>query len=285
MTSVGEMLRAERVRKERTVREIADQLKISARYLEAIESDDRKVLPGSFFYKSFVRQYASALDFSNRGLLEERLALVPDDDPPPVLPGETLEYPLKPIEPIVTEYNFHSVSGSRRTGWSAAALVLVVVACSGVYAWYRQLRTEAATTTPQPVSRWTPPDTAGAQPEATKPSPAPAQPVATPAAAEVLPPATDLQDGQHILVDVAAREATWISIVSDGKQIFVGMMEPAQSKTLQGRESARIRVGNAAGIEVRLNGKPIGPLGARGQVRILQVTKDNFQILSPSQQF
>jgi hypothetical protein len=48
-----------------------------------------------------------------------------------------------------------------------------------------------------------------------------------------------------------------------------------------GKESAKMRVGNAAGIEVRLNGKLLGPLGARGQVLIVLFTPDNFQIFSP----
>ena len=38
-------------------------------------------------------------------------------------------------------------------------------------------------------------------------------------------------------------------------------------------------VGNAGGIEVRLNGKPIGPIGKSGQVRTVVFTPDNFEVL------
>ena len=38
-------------------------------------------------------------------------------------------------------------------------------------------------------------------------------------------------------------------------------------------------VGNAGGIEVRLNGKPIGPIGKSGQVRVVVFTPDNFEVL------
>jgi hypothetical protein len=38
-------------------------------------------------------------------------------------------------------------------------------------------------------------------------------------------------------------------------------------------------VGNAGGIEVRLNGKPIGPIGKSGQVRRVVFTPDNFEVL------
>ena len=31
-------------------------------------------------------------------------------------------------------------------------------------------------------------------------------------------------------------------------------------------------VGNAGGVEISLNGKPIGPIGPRGQVRVVEFT-------------
>jgi hypothetical protein len=42
-----------------------------------------------------------------------------------------------------------------------------------------------------------------------------------------------------------------------------------------------MRVGNAGGIAVRLNGKEIGPIGGRGQVRTIRFTPDNFEIVEP----
>ena len=41
-----------------------------------------------------------------------------------------------------------------------------------------------------------------------------------------------------------------------------------------------MRVGNAASLEVRLNGKPLGSLGAHGQVRDMVFTSDKFQFVS-----
>ena len=44
-----------------TMAEIAEELCITQRYLHALESDDLGNLPGTFFYKSFVKQYATLL--------------------------------------------------------------------------------------------------------------------------------------------------------------------------------------------------------------------------------
>ena len=61
MTSVGIILKKERERQKREPAEIAEELCITQRYLRAIEQDDLGSLPGAFFYKSFVKQYAAIL--------------------------------------------------------------------------------------------------------------------------------------------------------------------------------------------------------------------------------
>jgi hypothetical protein len=121
-------------------------------------------------------------------------------------------------------------------------------------------------------------------PPAVAPKPAPskssppaeqasASAASSPQSSEVSAPAEGWQ------IDVSATEKTWLSIVSNGKRLFSGVLEPSESKTLQGKESARLLVGNAGGIEVYWNGRLIGPLGGRGQVRAIVFTRDNYRIL------
>ena len=59
MNSVGRALRSARERQGRAVAEIAEELCLTQQYLRAIEEDDVKSLPGVFFYKNFVKQYAA----------------------------------------------------------------------------------------------------------------------------------------------------------------------------------------------------------------------------------
>ena len=44
-----------------------------------------------------------------------------------------------------------------------------------------------------------------------------------------------------------------------------------------------MKIGNAGGVDVQWNGKSIGPIGARGQVRTVRFTRENFKILEPDQ--
>jgi cytoskeletal protein RodZ len=61
MSTIGETLRTQRENQGRQVTEIAEELCITTTYVRAIEHDDLKRLPGLFFYKNFVRQYAAIL--------------------------------------------------------------------------------------------------------------------------------------------------------------------------------------------------------------------------------
>ena len=66
MLSVGKTLKRARLEQGLDLCTVAAQTKISAKYLEAIESDDRKMLPSGFFYKSFVEQYAKSLSLDTQ---------------------------------------------------------------------------------------------------------------------------------------------------------------------------------------------------------------------------
>lgn len=83
------------------------------------------------------------------------------------------------------------------------------------------------------------------------------------------------------MLDLMAHEATWLSVSCDGKPAFSGILRANETKTLGSKEFATMRVGNAAGIEVRLNGKLLGPLGAHGQVLVVRFTPDHFHIVTP----
>jgi cytoskeletal protein RodZ len=58
MSSFGETLRRERELRQISLREIAEATKINLRYLDSLERDDFRHLPGGVFNKGFVRAYA-----------------------------------------------------------------------------------------------------------------------------------------------------------------------------------------------------------------------------------
>jgi cytoskeleton protein RodZ len=155
---------------------------------------------------------------------------------------------------------------------SMAGLVLVVLVCSGFYSWWTKAPGVSAARRTEPA----------------RVESATIVPVKATATSEH-GPSVDVTttvgpDGlNHVMLNLSATEKTWLSVTSDGKEIFSGILEPSQTKTLSGLDVAKMRVGNAGGLEVRWNGKAIGPIGPRGQVRVVLFTPENFQILAPSQ--
>jgi hypothetical protein len=238
--------------------EIAEELCLTQRYLRALEQNDLKSLPGIFFYKSFVRQYAGLLGVPAKLIQPGLNALTDDGQAARASPA-----PVRKLDPLVQASNQYYFA-DRRIGVPVGTLAAVLVACSVFYGWWnkpaRLHLTQALTRAPATL----------VQPQTSTP---------TVQVAEV----AGEDDMSHVVLNLSATEATWISITSDGKQIFSGMLQPSQTKTVSGLDAAKMKVGNAAGLEVRLNGKAIGPLGARGQVReILFTPGNNYQILEPT---
>ena len=106
---LGALLRRAREAKNLSLRDISDQTRISRRYLEAIEADDYKNLPGGIFNRSFVKAFARAVEFDEAQALKayERTARAkgePDDVPTSRQPsriytdgGESTRSPLVTI--------------------------------------------------------------------------------------------------------------------------------------------------------------------------------------------
>jgi cytoskeletal protein RodZ len=68
--SIGEQLRLAREARGIGLRDICDQTRISVHYLEAIESNDYKRLPGGVFNRSFIKAYARCVGYDEREAIE-----------------------------------------------------------------------------------------------------------------------------------------------------------------------------------------------------------------------
>ncbi len=269
MFMVSEVLRRARLDQGMDLATVAARTKIRARYLQAIEEDDRKSLPGGFFYKSFVHQYATFLGVDAKAIDTEIDRVLSADAPLP-LPGARRQRPLK----------LSSRSWTGTTYLSYAAFVLVLVACVRIDGWWHTSRTAATDKSENRVSEsiGSPPS-----PAARRVSSAAVSQIAGAAAAAPVASAKPAAPADSLVeLALTATEETWLSIDSDGAPVFSGLLEANQTKTIEGKESAKMRVGNAAGLQVRLNGEPLGPLGAHGQVREMVFTGDKFRFVSSS---
>lgn len=79
------------------------------------------------------------------------------------------------------------------------------------------------------------------------------------------------------MVQIRARKNSWVSITADGKLYAEGMMSAQQERQVRARNQVVLKMGNAGGVEVTHNGKPLPPLGSEGQVATVTLTPDGLQ--------
>jgi cytoskeleton protein RodZ len=323
MISVGDTLRRERIKRNLQIDQISHELKISPRFLEAIEDERFEKLPGGVFAKAFVRQYSRLL-----GLNEDELTTQLDQvlEPPPEVSVENPHDPKPAVQPIqMPRMEEWQTVGDKRVHWSgpfsaAIVVVLVMLVCSGVYAWMQRQHkpvtaqntpparaaSQAATSQPQqsgpqqpqqaPITNAQPaqPSTTQPEPVGVAASPAPVQqPTQTqPAAVEpaktvpAQPPAVNAENASTqpnanapVHLEITASEAVWVLVRTDGKFAFTGTMDPNTKRTVDATKDVVLRLGNAGGVTITLNGQPVPTLGPKGQPRTIQFTSGGFQIV------
>ena len=273
MLSLGEKLRRTRLERGLEIAAVAERLKIAARFLVAIESDRRDLLPAGFFFRNWTVQYARALSLDEAEINADLDRILSVEAPLP-LPGQVT--PESKEGPRWLP-KLPGTDRAPRLLVSLSSLVVVVLACSGFYAWWHKEKeagnftasnaAPVAASAPAPKSRATPVE----QPRERR--------VEQPGGQVSTPNYAAAQTTDSLLLELHAREQTWLVISPDGKQTFNGVLQANESKTVGVRESARIKVGNAGGLDVSLNGKPVGELGPRGKVRLLLVGPDGVRIL------
>jgi cytoskeleton protein RodZ len=82
--------------------------------------------------------------------------------------------------------------------------------------------------------------------------------------AKPTPPAEELPGKIHLEFQVL--QACWISVISDGTQIPPKTLLPGQDSSYNANERFEIRLGNAGGVNLTINGKPAKSLGKPGSI-------------------
>ena len=86
MKITGELLKAERIKKNYTVAEVANSLKLSSRIINSIESGDVNELPAKTFIRGFVKSYSQFLKLDSDLILRQFLEEMGSTQPLPKVP-------------------------------------------------------------------------------------------------------------------------------------------------------------------------------------------------------
>ena len=262
MDSIGDILRRERLRRGLKLEQVSAHTKIGQQYLLAMEENRFERLPSGLLTRSFLRQYTHALDLNEEEVLaslkqqcEEPSAAISEAHPP----CRQSHLPLLP---------------------AAAWLLIVTFSCGGIYTLWENVRRslfETSALVPRPMAhsgraslapRATPAPTKLPQPEL--------QPVEELSRGSSPEPGFGSRAALHVVF--AASEPVWLSIKSDGIPTYSGTIESLQSRAFDAATKMVVLVGNAGGVRIAVNGKPVGMSGAHGEVQSLVVTPTGVQL-------
>ncbi|MBX9963191.1 MAG: DUF4115 domain-containing protein [Burkholderiales bacterium] len=286
----GAALQEERRRQSLSLTDVARQLKLAPRQVEALERDDFAALPGPVFVRGFLRNYARLL-----GLDPEPMVRTVDR----LMAPRTMESEAKAsasLERGAAVPIVESAAGESRSRWPVyligAAVILVTgylatrdrtpqpasvdvpvgVAPTETPAQSPALEMPPAATapapqpTPAPAPQTPVPEPAAVAPTSTLPAPAaaptpPPVPHATPAPPAATAPAapsvrTVGSTGPAIRMTFS-RES-WVEVRDRDGNVIFGQLNPEGSiRVVRGQPPFSLVVGNAAGVSLTYNGKTV----------------------------
>ena len=87
--------------------------------------------------------------------------------------------------------------------------------------------------------------------------------------------------GGGLVLQIAATERSWVAVDADGKTDLQRVLNPGEIETLRAKDAFDVTTGNAQGIVLTLNGETLKPLGRRGEVKSVHLTRDDVKRNSP----
>ena len=295
MQTLGQRLQAEREKKGLSIPELASRTRIRASFFEAIEADRPEEFPGRFFFRSFLRQYAGLLELPEsviHAAIEQSLA----EEQAEKAEREATTQNFKPEVPPLPTGRINVREETRRWMIRLSGLLGVLILCSGVYffwqRWGQRLFDDAwravVTRPAAPAARPKPSATPVAPPTTVAQAPNPAAAPITPAETMAQQPAD--QAGAKVdapppgvapqgKIEIRATGYCWVGGWRDGKQFLSSTLSPGEVRLIEGGGALRLRFGNSGDVVIKVDGKEIPPIGARGERRTLEYRDGAYHLL------
>ena len=280
-------LKAARKARGLSLMDIFHATRISMINLTAVENGDFHKLPPPVYTRNFIRKYARAIGIDEKPLLDRYERHVERLNPPREEPEVQKPWP----------------EAGRRYRFLFGSLAAVIAAGILVYALFLYDQSGRTISPAQPIET---PTAEQEKPASVVPT-APAAPVAstapTPAAQSVPAPPAALApmttkesapvaerktvrspsspSGKMLHLVIETRDRSWIRITEDQNPSYQILLKPGDRIERMASDSFLLDIGNAGGINVIFQGRPLESLGNRGQVIHVRLPEKTQEKRSP----
>jgi len=303
VTELGQKLTEAREAKGLSIDQLHEITKIQKRHLVAIEEGNYDVLPGAFYARAFIKQYADAVGLNGEELLVEYQSTIPQSekhDVPQVSTGQKTQETMQ-----------------KSSSWPIAdhmpkILIALLVIAFGVVVWFviqaltgkddRQVPNAQSEKIEVQKAKNSPLDTKKDEEKAEEPKKEepkkeepkkeeqPAQPtgqqeikvVGTTGKVSTL----EIHNNKTLELEISGKGASYVDVKDDaGNEILNTTVQGGQieKRDLSTVKEVRLNIGNATNVEVKLNGQVVAfPLDPEKELHQRLVIK-NQGIGQPAQ--
>lgn len=269
--TLGKYLKNQRESKRISLREVAKNTRVREHILKAIEEDQYHLLPPITYVKGFLFAYAKYLRLDpNEVLLRyERVLKGESVTPPPTEPRK----PKEKIPPTQPQKPKQKILWNTKQTWVVGG---VIVASLIVFYFFF------------PYSSKPPVEPVPEKPiiEEKHPiAPSPPVPVTTPVPPLTPSPpvtaTTSVPEKKPFSLQLKAVEETWVSLQVDDQPEKEMTFKPGEGISVQASNRIRMILGNAGGLDLVFNGKPLEKFGKAGEVLTLIFTSQGVEVKHP----
>ncbi|MDA8083112.1 MAG: DUF4115 domain-containing protein [Nitrospiraceae bacterium] len=277
----GAVLRKKREELGLELPQIAEHLRIRAEYLDSIEQDRFEKLPAPVYTMGYIRCYAQHLNVDPAEIIKlysERLPKPKADIPsiPLVLAEKRRPVALYAVLTLIVAaaaiwlyLKMPQLTGARQTA-TVEAKHAIPPGRKPVLHPSKPATVSTATTEKQELQKAVTPaeqERPAAEDKKTAVQAAPVQTVtpAPPSPVRDVPAAGPVSGKNTHLLSIKATEASWVSVRFSNGNHDQATIKPGLSKEWGFSGKVAVRIGNAGGVTVTLDGKDIGPVGAPKQ--------------------
>jgi cytoskeleton protein RodZ len=255
VSALGEEFRSAREARGLSLSDVAERLHIRSVYLAAIEDEDWHVIGAPVYVRGFMRTYARFLGLDPEAAVTRFAAVVPAAGSPAA----------PPIRPSAASNS--ADKRAEQASPSLAAILSIVVAAVVVlfvgYEFYQYRTASSPVAVPTAGNSSIPSAAAKSSDAVTSAAEAAAASLAAGPPASALSAAA-AESPKHGL-SLSVTETSWLRVTVDGTLVLEGTLPAGSTKSFTGKV-ADLRVGNAGGVRIAVNGHALRPLGATGDV-------------------